>query len=472
MAAFILGGAIILGSALFANKERGDAARKAETLLQDQIDERNLIIDESKREIATLLRQYEEGKLPIPKIEVEKGELGAGFTEAVAAAKNRNDIEVALDQENVRLAAAANVSDPRIRAAVMKKANKESRKHIDQVSKEVAEREIGALTNLGQAQTKLESEFASAKNQAEQQYAQNSLQYFMSEQDRLNDILTAQGEATMDLGYQAGMVVPMAQAQNAADFSNAVTDIGIAAAGYDFSEKGGVIKKAQDGTVIGGPKVDYLDRFQEFFDSVGSGSALSGLTSEEIAMIAKNYNQKKKKNSGSDVDDKNDDKKNQESDLDSQMNSARSASVGGVTRGEFNHGDIDDPMSGNDQVLIDQEDLKRGLDSGDIKSYEDIEGMDMIQMISTGGEGVLDEANFLDTNDLVDAANPNNPLRLEDVKLRDGVSAEQAMKGVLLAGKGTKVKGKGKKSQKEMDKAARLLAKYLSVVLSEPQFQE
>ena len=491
MPLFIIGTAIIAGTTLFTNSRRKKAAEEAQALMDDQIDARNDLIAGYEADFQQTLIDYEEGKLPIPKIEVEKGKFGAGLTEAVAAAKNRDDVENALDQENVRLAAAANVSDPRIRAAVMNKANKESRQYIDEVAADVAKREIGALTNLGEAQTQVERDFANAKNEAEQQYAANAQQYFMNEVNRLSDLLKEQGENVFDLQYQAGMVVPMAQTQNAADFGNAAGDA--LSFGVDvgaFAKEGGVIKK-EPTQASDGARIDYLDRFQDFMGSQGQGSALSGLTAEQIEKAAK-MNEEMKENREKrqkERDKRREDRaaikafeeseKNkkeettpEETDLDTLMNRARMARKGGVTQGEFNHGDLDDPMSGNDQVLIDQEDLMKGLNSGEITSYQDIEDMNMIQMISTGGEGVLDEDNFLDTNDLVDAANPNNPLKFEDLKLRDNVSAEAAMKDVLLAGEGTKVKGKGGKSQKEMDKAARLLAKYLSVVLSEPQFQE
>ena len=127
-----------------------------------------------------------------------------------------------------------------------------------------------------------------------------------------------------------------------------------------------------------------------------------------------------------------------------------------MARGEFNHGDIDRPETGNDQVLIDQEDLKSGLDSGAIKSYEDIENNDMVQAVTTGGELIFNDE---DSGNIEKLTMDTDPLD----------TMGYARKGKKLM-KGKKGKGK-KRSKAEIRKAEAALAAYMRNLLSQDQFQ-
>lgn len=314
-------------------------------------------------------------------------------------------------------------------------------------------------------------------------------------------------------------MVPFAQAQNAADFANTASQL--AGTGYTHysAEKGGSLEALAKQKAAGG-NMSYYDQFQDVLGSNSQGSALSGLTAEQMMYAAEGYKQKREERqkerrldemrsyqdeyeremasqeeglSIGDIMEQEEKSKPMSSTAGSGMNAIEkeldildefkvmrrnggSLREGGVTRGEFNHGDVEDPMSGNDQVLIDQEDLIQGLESGEIKSYEDIENRDMIQAITTGQEGILDDKNFADNLSLVDAANPNSPVKVEDIKFKDGLTAEKAMNDVLLAKDGARLFSTGgtntkKKTQEDIQKAQMLLAAYMKHLYNEPQFR-
>jgi len=242
MPAFIIAAGITLGSQLWANNKRKKAAEEAERLLQAQVDARNDLIQGYNNDLDELMQNFEDGTLPVNKVIPEKGKVGGSAYDALETAKSDQAVENMIEVGEDNVAQAANVSDPRIKQAVLNKAHKENIRNIDKAQNDALSRVAQAEQNLGTMETKVEGDYASAKNQAESQYAQQTQAYLLNEQNRLNSLLAQQGENVFDAEYQAGTMVPFAQAQNAADFAGAAGEA--AGAGYThYAEEGFKMRK-------------------------------------------------------------------------------------------------------------------------------------------------------------------------------------------------------------------------------------
>jgi len=209
--------------------------------------------------------------------------------------------------------------------------------------------------------------------------------------------------------------------------------------------------------------MDHFARFQEMMGGSEASVSRMGLTEEELALAAEKY--KKKRGDRRAIRD-----------FERKSKAEGGLADGGYTKGEFNHGDPNKPETGNDQVLLDQEDLKKVMDQGGVNSFDELMEVVPPQVITTGGEIVKDQDNSSDEEDMTDATDISNPLKIEDIDFKDKITAEKAMNDVLLAKDGKRLfasKGKknAKKTQEDVRKAEMLLAAYNRLVLSEPQFQ-
>lgn len=448
MPAFIITAGVMLGSQLWSNNKRKKAAEDAENLLNDQIDARNDLIAGYQGDLDQLMQDFEDGTLPVHKVVPEKGKVGGSAYDALETAKSDQAVENMIQVGEDNVAQAANISDPRIKQAVLNKAHKDNVRNIDKAQNDALARVAQAEQSLGAQETKVESEYASAKNQAESQYAQQTQQYMLNEQNRLNTLLAQQQENVFGTEYQAGTMVPFAEAQNAADFAGTVGEA--AGMGYThFAEEGFKLPNK--------PETDYFARFNEMTGG-GEGRVTLGLSEEDIANAADVY------------------AKRREDRKEARGLAENGLRNGGVTQGEFNHGDANKPESGNDQVLLDQEDLKRVMDSGGVNSFDDLMAAVPPQVITTGGEVIKNEANSSDEKNLTDAADIDSLLRVEDIDFQDKNIAKKAMDDVLLAKNGKKLlasKGKknGKKTAEDVRLAEMMLAAYNKHLLAQPQFQ-
>ena len=461
MPALIIAATVAVGSTLFANHKRKKAAEEAQELLDAQITARNALIAGYESDLAQLMQDYEDGKLPVHKVVPEKGKVGESAYDAVETAKSDKAIESVINEGQDMVTQAANVSDPRIKQFVMQKAHKDHIRNVEKAQAESVDKIMSAQTQLGAAETDVNKQFAQAKNQAESQYAQQVQSYMQNEQNRLNNLIAQQGENVMGAEYDAGMVIPMAQAQNAADFGATATSV----AGSFVPAKDGIrVPTADEGYRVRLPEksdVDYVARFQEMMGDSGSGvvDAMSSISEEGRQAILDRY------------------KKNREEGKFFMSKRAQEGlRNGGFTQGEFNHGDPNKPETGNDQVLLDQEDLKRVMDEGGVNSFDDLMAAVPPQIVTTGGELVKNDKNSGDEEDLTDATDINNPLKVEDIEFRDQDIAQKAMNDILTAKNGRKLfantgKKNNKKTQEDVRKAEMMLAAYNRHLLAQPQFQ-
>ena len=455
----IIAGVVALGSTLFANSRRKKAAKESQNLLNAQIDARNELISGYENDLSQLMQDYEDGTLPVHKVVPEKGKVGESAYDAVETAKSDKAIESVINEGQDMVTQAANVSDPRIKQFVMQKAHKDHVRNVEKAQADSVDKIMGAQTQLGAAETDVNQQFAQAKNQAESQYAQQVQSYMQNEQNRLNSLIAHQGEAVMGSEYDAGMAVPMAQAQNAADFGSTATSV----AGSFVPAKDGIkIPKADEGFKLPETSnVDYLGRFQEMMGGLGSAPSevISSFSDEGRQAVLDRY--KKNREEGRFIMSR----KGQEG-----------LKNGGFTQGEFNHGDPTKPETGNDQVLLDQEDLKRVMDEGGVNSFDDLMAAVPPQIVTTGGELVKNDKNSGDEEDLTDATDINNPIKVEDIEFRDQNVAQKAMNDILMAKNGRKLfanngKKNKKKTQEDVRKAEMMLAAYNRHLLAQPQFQ-
>lgn len=491
MPAILIGAAVVsLGSALWGNKKRKDAAEDAQEAMAAEERARQEQINQALSDLDALASG--EINIPIdkpevaPMTEVEKGKIGDNYFDALDTAKSDAAINEQIKQSEKALSAQLDIQDPRIKAAVAAKAVDKFNDEQAEIQAQGKEEMMRAQMAVGKAQTENEMDFVRRQQQAEEaynqrlqsaenMYSQQVNQYMQNEYNRLQDIIGEQTEEQYGLQYGQATVVGQAQAQNAADFSGAVNDtIGMALpySGVEGFEEGGKIPNAAEE----GKRVKSRDRNEALLRWMAS------LTPDGIDALAAAANRTEKK------DEKPDDttdstnkvvaenytaptggsglgaKSFEDSRIDNLILEARtggkfSLEQGGaaaMTRGEFNHGDIDRPETGNDQVLIDQEDLKSGLDSGAIKSYEDIENNDMVQAVTTGGELIFNDE---DSGNIEKLTMDTDPLD----------TMGYARKGKKLM-KGKKGKGK-KRSKAEIRKAEAALAAYMRNLLSQDQFQ-
>lgn len=453
----IIAGVVALGGTLFANHKRKKAAEESQRLLNDQIDARNELIAGYENDLAQLMQDYEDGTLPVHKVVPEKGKVGESAYDALETAKSDKAIESVISAGKDALAQASNVSDPRIKQAVMQKAHKDHVRNVEKAQADSVDKIMKAQMTVGQAETDVNKQFAQAKNQAEAQYAQQVQSYMQNEQNRLNNLIAQQGENVMGVEYDAGMVVPMAQAQNAADFGATATSVS-----GSFVQDGIKVPYADKGYRLPEKSnVDYLARFDQMMGDSGSGvtDAFSSIPEEKIQAVLDRY------------------KKNREEGRFIMSRKAESGlRNGGITEGEFNHGDPSKPETGNDQVLLDQEDLKKVMDSGGVNSFDELMSVVPPQIITTGGEGIKNEANFGDEEDMTNATDINNPMKIEDIEFRDKDLAQKAMNDILMAKDGAKLfarngRKNSKKTQEDVRKAEMLLAAYNRHLLAQPQFK-
>ena len=140
-----------------------------------------------------------------------------------------------------------------------------------------------------------------------------------------------------------------------------------------------------------------------------------------------------------------------------------------MTQGEFNHGDPSRPETGNDQVLLDQEDLKRVMDQGGVNSFDELMQAVPPQVVTTGGELVFNDEDSGNIEALTRATGP--------VGTGSGmamVANEEALIDELDSYKNYKRGGKnkkGKKSKAEIRKAEAALAAYMRNLLGQERFQ-
>lgn len=439
MPIFIIGSAVIgLGTTLYANKKRKDAAEDAIAAMEAEAQAREQEIQDA----LAALDRLESGEINIPfekpevapMIEVEKGKIGDNYFDALDTAKSDASIEEQVKQSEKALSAQLDISDPRIKAAVGRKAVDEFNDKQAEIQAQGKEDIMKAQMAVGEAQTRNELDFVGRTQQAEldytnrlqsaeNMYAQQLNTYMQGEYDRLNNIIGEQQEQVYGLDYGSATTMSQTQAQNAADFASTTNQL--AGAAMPYMNKGGKAPKSYE---QGGMRRqnDFLEFLQRTSD-------------RDVDALVKGI----KARGEMEAEDEDTFKKN------GGRFSFEQGGAAAMTRGEFNHGDPNRPETGNDQILLDQEDLKAVMDNGGANSFDELMSAVPPQAVTTGGELIFNDKDSSNIESLTDATDPTSAME--------------------YARKGRKVKKK--KSPAEIRKAEAALAAYMRNLLSKEQFQ-
>lgn len=465
IAAGIVAGIALMGKGIsnhVANKREAELAKKlAEELgnRQDALQERaGLMMDELEGIYAGDIQ------IPIERVDPEDATMPQTAYDAIDDAVSDEAMKNYMEGADRAMATqiASSSADPRLRAYASSKAAQEYKQGVNKTASELAKDDADVKMGVASMEADINAKNAAAQNKADADYAAFKNQYIQQKETALQKFIMDAEDEGFDMGYQA-MAMPLQQQVQAATntgqfFDQAgATAVGFAGAAPPkvVADGGKISTLAEEGTK------NYLGSYMDFSKSRTEQQGQSELV-RAMAQI-----QMPPTEEPQDEEEKNKDDESQSStdqDLETKMNDltvselgAKLREMGGRatrylskengghvdrTRGEFNHGAMDIPEEGNDQVLIDQEDLIAGLESGAIQSYEDIAQSGMIQAITTGDELIF-----------------NNDQ-----------SSEIESRTINFAEEGAKTEGK-KRSKKEIDAALRL-ADYMESLLAQPQFRK
>ena len=395
------------------NRKAEEAAEEAQAAMEAEIRARN----EAAYEAANYLNKLKAGEIPIPieKVEVEKGKIGEGLLDALETAKSDEAINQKIKQSEKALSAQLNINDPRVKAAVAAKAVDQFNDKQAEIEAEGKEDIMAAQTALGTAQTENEQDFARRKQQAEADYANQVNDFVQGEYNRLQDVIQGHEDANFALQYGASTVVGQQQAMNAAstaEFANNAAAIGMS---------------ATSGTFASGGKLSNQDELMAAARGYRAGGKFSFEQGGGAAM----------------------------------------------TQGEFNHGDPSRPETGNDQVLLDQEDLKKVMDQGGANNFDELMQAVPPQAVTTGGELIFNDEDSGNIEALTEATKPTESggSGMGAIEKEQSVIDElDSYKEYGRGGKRKKAKKK-KKSKKEIQAAEAALAAYMRNLLAKEQFQ-
>ena len=177
MPAILIGAAVVsLGSALWGNKKRKDAAEDAQEAMAAEEQARQEQINQALSDLDALASG--EINIPIdkpevaPMTEVEKGKIGDNYFDALDTAKSDAAINEQIKQSEKALSAQLDIQDPRIKAAVAAKAVDKFNDEQAEIQAQGKEEMMRAQMAVGKAQTENEMDFARRSQQAEEAYNQ------------------------------------------------------------------------------------------------------------------------------------------------------------------------------------------------------------------------------------------------------------------------------------------------------------
>lgn len=407
MPVFIAAGVGLLVSGIAtwrANNKAKDAAAAHEAALRDEINARNAAAERA----AGYLDKLKAGEVPIPieKVEVEKGNIGEGLLDALETAKSDEAINQKVKQSEKALSAQLNINDPRVKAAVASKAVDQFNDKQAEIEAEGKEDIMKAQGALGAAQTANEQDFARRKQQAETDYANQVNQFVQGEYNRLQGVLQGHEDANFALQYGASTAMSQQEAMNASNTAGWAGD----AAAVGMQVGGYAAGMAQGGKL----------RDQDDLMAAARGYKAGGKFSLEQG--------------------------------------GRAA----MTQGEFNHGDPSRPETGNDQVLLDEENLKMVMDQGNVNSFDELMEAVPPQAVTTGGELIFNDEDSENIESLTEATKSEKKDDMDDL-MDYGRGGKRK--------KAKRKKAKKKKSKQEIQEAEAALAAYMRNLLAKEQFQ-
>ncbi len=440
-----------VGTAITNQRER-DLANQAAAALAEQNRDRQERVDGMLEE----LEQIEAGNIPIPiaKVTPELVKTSSSALDAVDEAvsdeayKNFNEANtLAL---STQLAQAG--SDPRLKQFVGQKAVEKFRMNDKQRATELAQDDQKALQFASQMEQDVNKTNVSNKLKADTDYTQARNQFLTDQYTNLTDRINDQYEAMYGVDYQSTVMPLQAGVTSAArttSFLNDATALGVQA--EPFADEG---IKVPD---YSGDQARFSQGITELVrpDFESFAQALAGMGADD-------GNTENEKDRG-DKGDSSDDTTGTTSapsdvaerglkllELGARLGGGFAMESGGaaaMTQGEFNHGDPSKPETGNDQVLLDQEDLKKVMDQGGVNSFDELMQVVPPQVVTTGGELVFNDVDSGNIEDLTKATDPTGSMG--------------------YAGKGRK----NKTSPEEIKRAEAALAAYMRNLLGQERFQ-
>ncbi len=458
-------GVVALGSMFVGNhvtnKREQELAREAANALKDQNRDRQGRVDDMLDE----LEQIKSGDMPVPiaKVRPELVKTSSSALDAVDEAvsdeayKNFNEANtLAL---STQLAQAG--SDPRLKQFVGQKAVEKFRMNDKQRATELAQDDQKALQFATQMEQDVNKTNAANKLKAESDYMSARNQFLTDQYTNITDRINDQYEAMYGVDYQATVMPLQADVTSAARTSGMINDtVGMGV------QVGTAL--ADQGTKIPGSQANqYVEDMQNFSNKV---SKMTAMPKEDILAALSGMGTK-----GGNTENEDDDKEKGEGgdssndttgttsapsdvaerglkllELGARLGGGFAMESGGaaaMTQGEFNHGDPSKPETGNDQVLLDQEDLKKVMDQGGVNSFDELMQVVPPQVVTTGGELVFNDEDSGNIEDLTKATDPTGSMG--------------------YAGKGRK----NKTSPEEIKRAEAALAAYMRNLLGQERFQ-
>lgn len=442
-----------IGTAITNQREK-DLARQAAAALADQNRDRQSRVNAMLEE----LEQIEAGNIPVPisKVTPELVKTGSSALDAVDEAVSdeayKNFTEANTLALSTQLAQAG--SDPRLKQFVGSKAVEKFRSNDKQRASELAQDDQKALQFASQMEQDVNKTNVANKLKADTDYTSARNQFLTDQYQNVTNSINDQYEAMYGVDYQSTVMPLQAGVTAAARTTSLANDFLPLAPGL-----GEAMRDAAD--AADGIKIpNYAGDAANFSNTI---TQLTSFPTEDILDAIKGMG-----TSGGDTKDPDDDStKDSKNDNDStgttsgptdmaergmkllelgaRLGGGFSMQNGGaaaMTQGEFNHGDPNKPETGNDQVLLDQEDLKKVMDQGGVNSFDELMQMVPPQVVTTGGELVFNDE---------DSGNIERLTKATDQSESSG-----------YAGKGTK----NKKS-----KAEAALAAYMRNLLGQERFQ-
>ena len=460
------------------NKRNKDLAEDLSDILNDQAD----AVNEQNTLALQELESIKAGNVPIPIQRTNPEDILIGetaydaFDDAQSDQALKNFVNAADAGLSQRVAATSGNS--RIASAVAAKATEDYKRSIKETSDDLAEKKREAKLAVGAMETEVNKANVANQLTADRDYADFKNEFMASEYERQQTRADDFAEQARQLEYQAIEIPGMASVQNAANTGQYFSDMaaigvqGMGAAPAPSGEKGIRVPSAEQGT-----KFDPTDRFAQFQGQIAQLSGANTMTSADIKDAIDNAKahamKREEERAKKAAYEESVSKKTQEAadalEADLEQMAAIERREGGImsdslfakenggqidmTDGEFNHGSLDKPETGNDQALIDEEDLMALVDSGKPLDYKrDIEPL--VKIKTTGEELVLNKEQ---------TRNMELKTLATDPELQDDM--------MTMARSGAKMFNPGGRTPEEIRVAEKDLARYMRSLLAQPQFQ-
>lgn len=496
IAAIVAGAGLLtnIGGTIAANKRNKDLADDLAANLNDQAEAVNAERDETRNSLDSLYA----GDIPIPiqKVTPEDVQIPQTAYDALDDAVSDNALANYADKLDRGLSArvAATSGNSRIAAVNAAKAVEDATSNYKTTATELAKEKQKAKLTVAGMETDANKQNVANQLAADRDYADFKNAYVQQKEQDLIDYSRDLFDESRDLAYQAIEIPGMAKVQNAANTANLGSDMAtLGIQGMGAAEDGARLRASDSysdfnqniAASMQGDKDQTFNSISDFIENGGIDKMKNHANEMSIEREKKRADKAKEQGLTSDnnmvpmesIDPStginleaaaSSGSKDLLQNIDPEMLASMAKMVfatggkmgtdfakqnGGqvdMTEGEFNHGAMDQPSTGNDQVLIDEEDLMNLVNSGQANDYKkDVEPLAKIK--TTGEELVFSNQQSAFMENLAKATDPNESLM---GMARDGAKISR------------------KKSEKEVRDAEKKLAAYMRSLLAKPQFQK